>query len=63
MKGQEFNKGELAQLTVNIEKDMVEDLKVMAKTSGYSQDDLVLIALRRFKSQHCDYIKDLPKMG
>lgn len=63
MKGQEYNKGELLELKVKIEKEIVEDLEVMSRTSGYSKDDLVLIALKRFRSHHCDYIKDLPKMG
>ncbi|MCT4642394.1 MAG: hypothetical protein N4A33_08865 [Bacteriovoracaceae bacterium] len=56
MKTQEHNQGELDQLNVNIEKQLVEDLKVMSENSGMSTDDLVAIAIKRFRSSHADYM-------
>lgn len=56
MKDQKHNHTELAELSVKIEKTMVEDLKTMSDNSGLSQDDIVVIALKRFKSSHADYM-------
>lgn len=61
MKSQEYNKGELANLTVNIEKDVVESFKAMVDNTGYTLDDLVVIAMRRFRASHSDYEKKLLK--
>ena len=56
MKGQIHNEGELADLSVKIEKKVVEDLKVMSDNSGLKIEDLVAIALKRFRSSHADYM-------
>lgn len=56
MKSQEHNKTELSELNVKIEKQIFEDLKVMSSNSGLSVDDIVTIALKRFKSSHADYM-------
>ena len=56
MKDQKHNETELADLAVKIEKKMVEDLKTMSDNSGLSQDEIVVIALKRFKSSHADYM-------
>jgi fructose-1,6-bisphosphatase/sedoheptulose 1,7-bisphosphatase-like protein len=56
MKTQEHNKGELSELTVNIEKQIVKDVELMAKNSGISIDELIVIALKRFRSSHADYM-------
>jgi len=56
MKNQEHNKGELAELKVKIEKKLVEDMKVMSTNSGMSVDEIVCIALKRFRSSHNDYM-------
>lgn len=55
MRSQEFNKGELSELKVNIEKDIYESFLRMSEKSGYTLDELVVIAMRRFKVGHSDY--------
>ncbi|WP_372652561.1 hypothetical protein [Halobacteriovorax sp.] len=55
MKTQEHNKGELKELTVNVEKEIVEAFVRMSENTGYKVDDLVVIALKRFRVSHSDY--------
>ncbi len=55
MKTQEHNKGELKELSVSVEKDVVEAFERMASNTGYSIEDLVVIALKRFRASHSDY--------
>ena len=55
MRSKKYNQGELAELKVNIEKDIFEVFQKMAKNTGISLDDLVVIALRRFHHHHTDY--------
>ncbi len=55
MKTQEHNKGELKELTVNVEKEIVDAFERMAENTGYKVDDLVVIALKRFRVSHSDY--------
>ena len=62
MKSQVHNQGELAELTVNIEKDVVEALRNMADNTNIPLDDLVVIALKRFKASHGDYLGKTPKV-
>lgn len=56
MKTQKHNEGELKELNVNIEAKLREDLAIMAKNSGLTEDEIVVIALKRFKSSHADYM-------
>lgn len=56
MKTQEHNKTELETITVEIESKVVQDLKTMSENSGLSIDDLVCIAVKRFRSSHADYM-------
>lgn len=56
MKTQKHNQGELQELTVKIEKDIVESVKVMSQNSKLSVDEIVVIALKKFKSCHADYM-------
>lgn len=56
MKTQVHNEGELKELTVKIEKQLVEDLELMSKNSGVKIEDLVAIAIKRFRSSHADYM-------
>ena len=60
MKSQKQNQGELKELKVNIEKDVVEALEVMSKNSGLAIADIVVIALKRFRSSHLDYLRATP---
>ncbi|MBC75769.1 MAG: hypothetical protein CME64_07120 [Halobacteriovoraceae bacterium] len=56
MKSQQHNQGELKELTVNIEAQLSEDLEKMSKNSGLPIDELVTIAVKRFRSSHADYM-------
>lgn len=56
MKGQIHNQGPLEELKVKIEKSIVEDVKKMAEKSGMSVDELVVIALKRYRSRHTDLL-------
>lgn len=56
MKTQKHNMGELEKLEVEIEKKLVQDLQIMSKNAELSVDDLVAIAIKRFKSSHADYM-------
>ena len=55
MKSQKHNAGELAELSVKIEKNVVDSFIRMSKGSGIPIDDLVVIALKRFRASHSDY--------
>ncbi|MCF8058041.1 MAG: DUF2610 domain-containing protein [Bacteriovoracaceae bacterium] len=62
MKSQKHNQGDLKELKVKIEKDVVESLENMAKNSGIPFEDLVVIALKRFRASHGDYTGRAPKI-
>ena len=55
MKSQTHNQGELKELNVKIEKDVVESFERMMKTSGLPLADLVVIAMKRYRSSHSDW--------
>ncbi len=61
MKSQKHNEGDLKDLKVKIEKKVVEDLEIMVKNMNMSMDDIVVIALKRFRSSHTDYMKQVPR--
>lgn len=56
MKNQNYNEGDLSNLEVKIEKRLAEDLEIMSKNSGLSVDDLVAVAVKRFRASHADYM-------
>ena len=58
MKGQVHNQGALEELKVKIEKSVVEDVKKMAQKSGLQVDELVVIALKKYRSRHTDLLGD-----
>lgn len=60
MKSQKHNQGELKELTVKIEKKIVDDIQAMSQNTGMSVDDIVVIALKKFRSSHLDYLKQVP---
>lgn len=60
MKSQKHNQGELKELKVQIEKEVVEAVEIMSKNSGLSPAELVVIALKRFRSSHLDYLRATP---
>ena len=55
MKTQIQNLGELSELKVMIEKDVIDSFERMTKTSGMPLADLVVIALKRYRSGHSDW--------
>ena len=55
MKTQLQNQGELKEIKVKIEKEVVESFERMSKSSGLTIDDLVVIALKRYRSSHSDW--------
>lgn len=55
MKNQVYNKGELKELKVMVEKETVESFERMAKNTNTPLEDLVVIALKRYRSSHGDY--------
>ncbi|WPU65347.1 hypothetical protein [Peredibacter starrii] len=60
MKSQKHNEGELKEVSVKIEKQVALDLDTMSKNTGIPVADLVVIALKRFRSSHSDYLKQTP---
>ncbi len=60
MKSQKHNQGELKEIKVKIEKEVAEDFEKMVKNTNIKLDDLVLIAMKRFRSSHTDYLKLVP---
>ncbi|MFP5385036.1 MAG: hypothetical protein ACLGHN_03095 [Bacteriovoracia bacterium] len=60
MKSQKHNQGDLQEVTVKIEKKVAEDLELMSKNTGLPPSDIVVIALKRFRSSHLDYLKQTP---
>lgn len=62
MKSQKHNEGELKKLEVEIEKDVVESFEKMARNSNIKVEDLVVVALKRFRASHADYMDSEPKI-
>lgn len=60
MKSQKHNQGELKEVTVKIENQVALDLELMSKNTGMPVADIVVIALKRFRSSHLDYMKLVP---
>lgn len=56
MKSQKHNQGELLELKVEIEAQLIKDLELMSENSGLTQAEIIVIALKRFKSSHADYM-------
>ncbi|MFT6632620.1 MAG: hypothetical protein ACJAS4_002584 [Bacteriovoracaceae bacterium] len=56
MKTQKHNEGELAELKVNVEVQLIKDLETMSANSDFDIDEIVAIAVKRFRSSHADYM-------
>ncbi len=56
MKSQVHNQGKLKELKVKIEEQVVNNLDLMAKHTGISLEDHVVIALKRYQASHGDYL-------
>ncbi len=55
MKNQSYNKGELKELKVMIDKEIVESFERMEEHTKISIEDLIVIAMKRFRSSHGDF--------
>ena len=55
MKNQPQNQGELKDLKVMIEANVIESFERMSLVSGIPLADLVVIALKRYRSSHLDW--------
>lgn len=55
MKTQVYNQGELKELKVMIEKEILESFERMAKNTNIPIQDLIVIALKRYRSSHGDF--------
>ncbi len=60
MKSQKHNEGQLKEVIVKIEEQVAKDLELMSKNTGMPVADIVVIALKRFRSSHLDYMKLTP---
>jgi len=60
MKSQVHNEGELKELKVEIEKDIVDSFEQMSSKTGIPIQDLVVIAMKRFRASHGDYMGKTP---
>ena len=61
MKTQVHNQGPLEEITVKIESAVVESLKQMADNSNMTVDDIVVIALKRYRASHAELLGKAPK--
>jgi len=62
MKTQKHNQGNLKELKVNIEEAVVESILQMAQSSHMTIDDIVVIALKRFRASHAELEGKTPKL-
>ena len=62
MKSQKYNQGDLKELKVEIESEVVDSFLDMEKHTGIALADLVVIALKRFKASHGDYQGKTPNI-
>lgn len=63
MKSQKHNQGELSEMKVKIEKEIHEVFERMAKNTGIPLADLVVVAMKRFRTHHADYEGVIPRDG
>ena len=62
MKTQVHNQGKLKELKVNIEEGVLDSLKEMSKQSNLPIDDIVVIALKRYRASHAELLGRAPKI-
>jgi hypothetical protein len=56
MKNQKHNVGPLTEITCSVEEQVAIDLETMSKNSGLTKDEIVCIAIKRFRVSHTDYL-------
>ncbi len=54
MKNEKSNQESHVKLTLSIEKELALVLTTMSKNSGMSEDEIVTIALKRFRASHAE---------
>ena len=57
MKDQAHNSGALKELKVMIEENVVNSFVDMSQNTGIELEELIVVALKRFRSSHSDYEK------
>jgi hypothetical protein len=55
MKNQTYNKGELKELKVMLDKEIVETFERMANHTNTPIEELLVIAMKRYRSTHGDF--------
>lgn len=55
MKNQVHNQGDLKELKVEIETQVLESFERMSENTGVPVADLVVIAMKRFRASHSDW--------
>jgi hypothetical protein len=60
MKSQKHNEGELKEIKVKIEKNVVDDFEKMVSNTKIPMEDLVVVAMKRFRASHNDYLQLVP---
>lgn len=60
MKSQKHNEGDLKEIKIKIEKNVVEDFEKMVAYTNIPMEDLVVVAMKRFRASHNDYLKIVP---
>lgn len=61
MKSQKYNQGELRELSINIDKEILDVFEQMSKNTGIPLEDLIVIAMKRFRAHHADYEGVIPR--
>ena len=62
MKTQRHNQGNLKELKVKIEEKVLDSIVQMAESSNMTVDDIVVIALKRFRASHAELEGKAPKL-
>ena len=62
MKNQRHNQGNLKELKVEIEEKVLDSIVQMAESSNMTVDDIVVIALKRFRASHAELEGKAPKL-
>ncbi|EPZ50577.1 hypothetical protein ACRXCV_00985 [Halobacteriovorax sp. GFR7] len=57
MKDQTHNQGNLKELKVMIEENVVTSFELMSQNTGIELEELIVVALKRFRASHSDYEK------
>ena len=62
MKTQKHNQGDLKELKVMIEGSVVDSLQQMSENSNMTVDEIVVIALKRYRASDAELVGKAPKL-